>query len=362
MTDAPPGLFDDLLDPIPGATPAGVSLRWGPVHAEIEEARRADDDLPRGVWVRDMKRADDGRVIALCRAALRERSKDLQCACWLVEAAARAHGPAAAAQGLAFLAALNARWWEGLHPAHDGDPDSPRLAPLAWLDGALAMALATWPVAVADTDDGTAALGWSDYAAAMQREAAGRGSKPSRAAREWLTVARFDEIADETDAAALRATLAGAEAVPPAAAALTQTLAGLLGDADAAPGFGRARSAARDLAALIAPILARRPAPPPPLPTPMSEPFAAEIARMSDALGPPPPQPPALTGAPADRDAAYAALAEIAAYLRRIEPHSLTPYLVERAVRWGAMTAPEVMADLSRNGRDPDMLKWLLES
>jgi type VI secretion system protein ImpA len=76
---------------------------------------------------------------------------------------------------------------------------------------------------------------------------------------------------------------------------------------------------------------------------------------MSEAIDPTP-----RGAAPSDRDAAYRALAEIAAFLRRVEPHSPTPYLIERAVRWGGMALPEVMADLSRRGRD-DLLKWLLE-
>ena len=43
------------------------------------------------------------------------------------------------------------------------------------------------------------------------------------------------------------------------------------------------------------------------------------------------------------------------------EPHSLTPCLPERAVRWGAMRAPEALADLTKAGRDPDMVRWLTE-
>ena len=105
------GRFEGLLDPAPDPEPAGASLRWGPVRAEIEEARRGDDDaLPRGVRTRELKRADWDRAAAPCREALAEKSKDLQAACWLVEAAARLDGPAAIAPGLGSLDAFCARW------------------------------------------------------------------------------------------------------------------------------------------------------------------------------------------------------------------------------------------------------------
>lgn len=348
----PEALFAGLLDAVPGPAPTGVALRWGPVHAEIEEARREDDDgLPRGVWRREMKAADLERAAGLCRAALIARSKDVQVACWLVETAARLHGPAGAAAGLRFLADLCAAWWPDLHPAHDGDADSPRFAPLVWLDGALALLLATMPIVEGETDSGLLALGWSDHAAALKRAAAGRGAKPARAGRDWPTVEKFDALARRTPRPALERLVEGCAAVEREAAALGATLARLAG-ADA-PEFPRLRNAARDVLGLARPILDRLPAPPA---APVSGALAAEIAVMSEAMDRPEPPAPVL----GDREAAYRALAEIAAFLRRVEPHSPTPYLIERAVRWGDMSLPELMADLSRQGRD-DLLKWLLE-
>jgi type VI secretion system ImpA family protein len=351
------GPFDGLLDPIPGPAPAGEALRWGPVHAEIEESRREEDDgLPRGVWRRDLKHADLERTVALCRAALAQRSKDLQIACWLTEAVARLHGPGAAAEGLGFIGALCGSFWPGLHPAHDGEPDSPRFAPLVWLDGALATLVSTMPVVEGETDAGPAAMGWSDVAAARRRDAARRGTKASRASRDWPTVERFEALAERTPRAPLEALVSGCAALEAAAGALEATLAGLAGET--APGLSRLRAALRDVLGLARPILARKPAPAAPpfaAPPEPSEPFAAEIAMMSEAIDPTP-----RGAAPSDREAAYRALAEIAAFLRRVEPHSPTPYLIERAVRWGGMSLPELMADLSRQGRD-DLLKWLLE-
>lgn len=355
-------LFGGLLEPVPGPLPAGESLRWGPVHAEIEEARREEDeDLPQGVWQRDVKRADREEVVALCRAALREKSKDLQVACWLVDGAIRLHGPAIGATALDFLEALVTEWWDDLHPAHDGDADSPRYAPLIWLDGALARWLAAYPIATAETDDGISALSWSDHAAASRREAAGRATKPAKAGRAWPTIASFDALADRTARTHLDMLAAAGPALEVATLALEERLVVLAGEQ--APGFGRLRGVIRDVASLLQPILARRPPIEPPVEAPprapFTAPFAATIAKVSAAMNFKPV--PDVAAGLTDREQAYRALADIAAFLRRVEPHSPTPFLIERAIRWGGMTLPDVLADVSRRGSDGDILKWLME-
>ncbi len=354
-TDA---LFDGLLEPVPGPLPAGESLRWGPIHAAIEEARREEDeDLPQGVWRRDVKRADWDQVVELCREALALKSKDLQVACWLVDGAIRLHGPAAGAGALDFLATLVATWWDELYPAHDGDVDSPRFAPLIWLDGALAQWLAAYPIATAETEDGVTALSWSDHAAACRREAAGRAGKPAKAGRSWPTIAGFDALADRTARDHLDRLATAGPALDRATVALEERLALLAGEQ--APSFGRLRAVIRDVASLLQPILARRPPAVAPVPAQPVTPFAATIAKVSAAMSLKPA--PLATASLVDREQAYRALADIAAYLRRVEPHSPTPFLIERAIRWGGMTLPDVLADVSRRGSDGDILKWLME-
>src|SRR4051794_16876218 len=61
-------LASDLLQPIPGENPSGVSLRGSELYAQVEEARRKDDDLPKGVWKegREAKRANFGKAAQLC--------------------------------------------------------------------------------------------------------------------------------------------------------------------------------------------------------------------------------------------------------------------------------------------------------
>ena len=62
----------DLLQPIAGDSPGGVSLRYDPIYEKIKEARREDDDAPQGEWQRARKVAD-----ALLRV-LQRRSSPLR--------------------------------------------------------------------------------------------------------------------------------------------------------------------------------------------------------------------------------------------------------------------------------------------
>lgn len=361
--------FAGLMDPLPGAEPAGASLRYGPIYAAIEEARREEDaDLPQGVWQRDVKRADDVHTIALCRDALATKSKDLLIACWLVEAAARNGGLGAATAGLGFIGRLCETFWDGLHPLHDGDADSPRFGPIVWLDGALARLARLSPVAHGEREGRRVALSWSDYEQARHSEAAQRRAKPSRKAdpAHDLTVAAFDALADATPEAALLAlddALASADA---AAEALEATLTRLAGGS--APSMTALRRAVREVGGLVRPILARRrPRAPASPPAPISPELAAPEPEAPETGLPCAPgglvvaaAAPAGGSTLSEREQAYRALEEIAALLRRIEPHSPTPYLVERAVRWGGMSLPEVLLDLPKEGRDPEMLAWVM--
>ncbi len=60
------------------------------------------------------------------------------------------------------------------------------------------------------------------------------------------------------------------------------------------------------------------------------------------------------------RDGLYRQLGDIAAALRRIEPHSPIPFLLERCVKMGAMPFPELMRAIIRENAALDELDRLL--
>ena len=68
-----------LLKPMPGENPAGEEVRYTR-YDEIKEARREDDNLPKGDWEEKgpVKTADWKKVMTIAIKALSTETKDLQ--------------------------------------------------------------------------------------------------------------------------------------------------------------------------------------------------------------------------------------------------------------------------------------------
>src|SRR4051794_40098161 len=126
-------LRDELLNPIAGANPGGVELRYDPLFDKIKEARREDDDVPQGEWTTTRKTADWPQVIKLSKDALANKSKDLQVAAWLTEALLRREGFAGLWAGLDLIGGLLEQHWDHLYPEIDDGDAEMRAAPLGWL-------------------------------------------------------------------------------------------------------------------------------------------------------------------------------------------------------------------------------------
>ena len=115
-----------ILNPIPGENPAGEDLRYTPIYDELKEARRADDLLDRGDWVREIKTSDWDKVIDLAVDALTHKTKDLQIAAWLCEALTEKEQFDGLFVGLEVLSGLLSDFWEHLYPPiEEGDLDYP---------------------------------------------------------------------------------------------------------------------------------------------------------------------------------------------------------------------------------------------
>jgi type VI secretion system protein ImpA len=126
-------LRDELLNPIAGANPGGVELRYDPLFDKIKEARREDDDVPQGEWTTALKTADWPLVIKLSKDALGTKSKDLQIAAWLTEALLKREGFAGLQAGLDVLTGLIEQHWDHLYPEIDDGDAEMRAAPLEWV-------------------------------------------------------------------------------------------------------------------------------------------------------------------------------------------------------------------------------------
>ena len=360
--------IDDLLAALPGDEPCGASLRYGPEFGAIRMARQADDaSLPMGDWERPLKRADWPQVQAQCVALLRTRSKDLQLAAWLLEAATVQHQVAGLNAGIALLCGLIERHWDGLHPLidEDGDCDA-RVAPLTWLNEALPLTLRLEITLLEVPGRKPPRLTLEDW----ERQRRGGDEDDDRGDPLHALPAREDlmRMAGQPEPLErlllLREQLGFAEDAWAYLSALVDERLGQDG-----PSLGRVADALRVLRHTVQQLIAERDqVPEAPAPVVFDEPPLLDDAIADTAEAPPATPPVAPVPAPppapglslASREAAYATLEQVADYLQRVEPHSPTPYLIRRAVHWGRLPLPELMQEVMREEGDLNRLFTVL--
>ncbi len=359
----PPGL-EPLLRPISPETPSGRSLRYEPFYDQIREARREDDPtLPQGVWQAPLKRANWAQVSELCQQALTRETKDLQLAVWLTEAWLVQQGFSGLEQGLRLTAALVNQFWDTLWPALDGGGADARLAPLEWLDDRLTLALGKVPL-VRTPAPGSLTYGFADWRQILLQEKQGGARQKEDQNKDEDTPA--PEKATSAGAPLTRERFLSAASLMPAQAivTLTQQVAGALESASALEQalaarlpppsltLRRARSTLGDIQALLTQLQAEASRKQPTAP-PENMPSQQSLPSVTDAPG-------SLPNGIQSRIQAYQWLALAADYLRRTEPHSPVPYLVQRAIAWGRMPLEKLLTELVPDSERVESIHTLL--
>jgi type VI secretion system protein ImpA len=331
---------DALLAPIAGPSPTGADpredfsaaspyLRLRDLRAEARTAERMADAAADG----DTAPAADWRPVRdLATTIIAENAKDLEVACWLLEALLRTDGMAGFSAGARLIAAMTETFWEGLHPMPD-DEDGPahRFAPIAGLNGVDGDGTLIQPLRklrLFERPDGSPVAVWQ-YRQSM--EVAGIGEAARREQRIAAGVLPFDTIDAEARAAArdwADMLVDAGKAALEAWDALGQVVAEY-GGADTPS------SRVRDLLAEITDI-AQRYAPGAAVEPPSQA--AAEVAVPTAAMP--------LPSRIATREEALTALAEISAFFRRTEPHSPLAYTLAEAVRRARLTWPELLEEV----------------
>jgi type VI secretion system protein ImpA len=341
-----------LLAPISPDNPCGEWLRHDRVYAQVSEARREDDpSLPQGIWEQPQKRADWALVEQLCAEALAQRSKDLQLAAWLTEAWLRQRGLAGLVDGLQLITGLLERYWADLYPRLDGEDIEARLAPFAWLNKHGALALGAVQLAAGATPAGRLyTLTEWDRVLRNEQQAPPPPANSRNAPTVEPTLGRqhFSTAVSMTPAqfyTEIRVQLHGAGV---ALDRMAIVLDGLLGEqAPALPALeARLDDCFRALQELAG--------------VPWEEEAVEEEEDMGSVQEMPAVRPADSAGAPRSREEAFRRLDEVADYLLRTEPHSPVPYLVKRAVAWGAMPLAELLQELLDSESDLKQLYRLL--
>ncbi|WEY42352.1 type VI secretion system protein TssA [Paraburkholderia sp. SUR17] len=362
MTQANAMDFDieTLLAPVAEGNGAGVSLRYEPVYQQIRDARTQDDaSLPMGDWERPLVKADWKRVAALSSDALANRSKDFQLAAWLCEAWTHVYQIEGMVAGTRLLTGLAQRYWQDAWPAlEEGDADA-RVAPFVWLNDTLALTLTLHVPLLAIEGREPAHVNLDEWqrviveddarAADLSRDLLERNAKQSgnlialTSLRQQLEAARgawstFRSLLDEL----LQNDSPHLGSVDDVLARLLRAVTSLPGDhaSRAVPSENADAPGATTHSATRETAMSRA----------LQESPAGQMFSMPDANQPLP--------AKVDSRAQAYQLIELAAnYLLVHEPHSPTPYLLQRAVSWGRLPLPELMREVVRT--EGDMSRYL---
>jgi len=376
MSEAIPTVPAELLAPIPGPDPAGISLRYETIYQNIAEARREEDpNLPQGNWQRDLKKADWHAVAQLCSQVLARQSKDIQIAVWLAEAWLHLEGLNGLTRGLNLLECLCRDYWEGIHPRiEDGDIDY-RVSPFEWANDNISLALRLNLTIAEGTSDlvetGLTLAKWDEVL--RMENLIRKDSRLEKAAASSGKVNRssFMATVSMTPPVFFNALLAELAQCMQAATGLEQVMREKLGEDS--PGLTRIKDVldsivkvVREFGGVSAPVPKDAGTGTPAHTTadegvpegnreeqPMAEQQPTENTMVRE-------EGPSHASVIRSREEAYRRLSDAADYLLRTEPHSPTPYLVMRAVAWGRMPLNELLQELVNSEGDLKELYTLL--
>lgn len=340
--------LEGLLAPLGEERPTGIDLREDPspqsIYYRLKDARAAARAAERQAEAEgiDPGLLPEWRTIAtLAVDALAHQSKDLEIACWLVEAAVRSDGFAGLNSGLALLNGLVERYWGGLHSLQDEDGMSTFVAPLSGLNGIDGEGILIPPIRkvplTAEGEAGPFAAYHFDRALALQQIT----DKATRQKRLDAGVATL-EVVERTLMASpkpfLRALLIDLKGCLEELGALSLALNDKCGAA--APPTSNIRNALEGVLELVE-SRTRSLIPPETLTEAPAAPAAEEPAAQADQ-----PAAPARPDILVNREDALRQLSKIADFFRQTEPHSPISLSLDDLVRRARLTLPELLAEL----------------
>lgn len=352
-------LVADILAPLAPDAPCGAPVRFDPVFTEIRLLRDEDDpSLPMRQWERPLKVADWVQIDALCTQMLCTRSKHLQFAAWLIESWMRQRGFAGLCQGLRMLEALLRRYWDSIHPMIDEEGDCElRLAPLEWLNESLSVDVRIHAVLLPLAQCKPPCLTLADWERMSAQDLTGPDEKP-RGEAHGEADAQLTRAAVLTCAAQSQAQLCATRS---AVAQSRETLSAIntflnerLGDD--APNMSRLLATLEAAGRVLVQLH------PEPKAIDMDDQAVLETVLPDTGALPAPAH--SDTDVPLsgwrNRAEAYVTLDALARYLMELEPHSPVPFLIRRALHWGSMPLPELIAEIIREEGDLNRLMGVL--
>lgn len=336
MASEPLIAVEELIAPIPGDNAAGEPVPFED-REKLEELRKeespedyAPDDPMRP---ENFRKADWGGIIRISKEILERKSKDLLTAARLMEALVKKNGFAGLRDGLKLIQGLVDQAWDRLNPVIETEDDMElRAGPFNWLDdpdrGArFPSTIRTIPMV--DGEDG-GHYAWVDW-------------KLSQDGKGKVTREQFDKATHLSAVEKVQENLNDLNVASQTLQALTQSLGAKMGSV--APGLTGLRQALEECRTLAQQIVKIR--------VPAGHDDEGDAGGGGEAG----------TGggggtrrSAGNREEAYRQLAQAAAILQQLEPHSPIPYLVQRACALGALPFPQMIKALIR---EPNVLSEL---
>lgn len=347
--------LDLLLQDIPGPSPQGTDLKYSLEYDQIREASREDLDLPQGVWVQDLKSANWAEVERLCLEILETKSKDLQVAAWLIEAWISLYNMTGLKEGFNLLLQLSQKYWDSAFPLLNPQDTDFRIAPYNWINEKLSIRFSKIEVTAPDGSD---FLSYS-YSTYIDIEKNGGISVTNSARSKDSSAHRedFDKSLKATkDDFFIKVKADGEETLT-----FIKTLQSFLDTKleSESPSLYHAQEKVQDLVSFCEQVLSTRHQPQDDISvhieTKTSDP---EEADNTDA-------PSSTTTAHIDtviksRSDAYSLINEAANYLEKLDPHSPSPHLIKRAIRWSNLDLKELLQEMIKDPSSLEDLKHLL--
>jgi len=320
-----------LLMPVPGAAPTGTDLRTDgstqSLYFQLKDARtaaRASERAAEAAGEVGGLAAEWRTVFDIAQTSIAQHSKDLEIAAWLIESLARLEGFAGLELGFRLIEGMVERYWPDLHSI-DRDDVASKVSPLAGLNGVGGEGALIQPIRMISFVPGR-----SFGSLALWHYQVARRDSSGEAADVFA-----QNLASSAEVQTLRAGERAARAALDRFLSLTKALEAVCG-ADAPPS-SNTRNVLTEITDAYRAVLGN--------PVAEADPIAANDPDM-----PVPESDAGLAGHGTTdirtREQAFAELLRIAAFFRRMEPHSPISYAIETLVARGRMNLIDLLDEL----------------
>jgi type VI secretion system protein ImpA len=319
-----------LIAPIPGENPAGEDLSFSNEFDAIKEARRSEENLAQGEWEREIKAAEWPKVRQMTTELLETRTKDLQLAAWLTEAASHLHGCPGLCHGLTLTRELIANFWGYVYPSIEDGP-AMRAGKISWLNSNLPAVIEIIPL----TAQNAGAYALRQWNEAKDVDNLGRKDPAAmkRAVDEGkLTSEVFNKAVADTPETFYEGLYAEIMASQDAFKLLEKQVEVKFGDE--APSLAAVRETIENCVQIITRIAKEKGMLGGPVTTRLEPEITTDpaVAQTTVRAG--------------SREEALRKLIEAAHYFKANEPHSPVGFLIDRAANWGRMTFDEWLREV----------------